>query len=118
MKNSYIRLSDNGYVETLSAITDTDHVECVFRTSEDHVVNETWQTDPMNPSICWRYKTPQELDDEKTARAVELDEPKKAFAALIEQLWDNSTELQAAFSDANAQKQDAVQRYKNKINGS
>jgi hypothetical protein len=72
----------------------------------------------MNPLVCWREKTVQELDDEKLAIATKLDEPKKAFAAIIEQQWDNSAELQAAFPNPNGyakMKQDAIARYKAKL---
>ena len=29
------------------------------------VLSSDWQLDPMNPAVCWRLKTPAELDAEK-----------------------------------------------------
>jgi len=59
-----------------------------------------------------------DLDAGKDIAANELAEPKKAFAALMDILWDNSVELQAAFSDPNGKgkfKQAAVTAYRAKL---
>ncbi len=58
------------------------------------------------------------LDAEKDTQALALAKPKKAFTAIIEQLWDNSAELQAAFPNPNGKtkmKQDAIARYRAKL---
>lgn len=59
-----------------------------------------------------------DVDYQNTLTANELADPKKAFAALMELLWDNSAELQAAFPNPNGQskfKQAAVAGYKAKL---
>ena len=59
-----------------------------------------------------------DLDAEKETAATELADPKKAFAAVLELLWDNSAELQAAFPNPNGQnkfKQAAIAVYKAKL---
>ena len=55
---------------------------------------------------------------EKAAEAIELADPKKAFAAVLEILWDNSAELQAAFPNPDGKaklKQAAVTAYGAKL---
>ncbi len=41
------------------------YVECAPRPSVDHVINETWETAPLDPLVCWRLKTSNEIDAEK-----------------------------------------------------
>ena len=35
------------------------------RPSEDHVLADNWQDDPMNPDVCWRTKTAGEVETEQ-----------------------------------------------------
>lgn len=51
---------------------------------EGYVLSESWQTDPMNPEVCWRAKTTQELDSEKTTIATR-ECGKKELTAIV--LW-------------------------------
>lgn len=55
------------------------------------------------------------LDAEKDAVAPDLLEPKKAFASVLEILWDNSAELRSAFPTKAALKQAAVAAYRAKL---
>lgn len=45
-------------------------VQIAHKPSLLHTVADNWQTDPMNPLVCWRLKTQGEIDAEKNA---ELD---------------------------------------------
>lgn len=63
----------------------------------------------------WREPNAQEVDDNLTAQSLELADAKKAFAAVIEMLWDNSAELQVAYATPADMKQDAIARYKAKL---
>lgn len=59
--------------------------------------------------------TQAEIEAQKDANALELNESKKAFAAILEILWDNSAELRAAFPTKEALKQAAVAAYRAKL---
>jgi len=93
---------------------------CMKRPDGDYKLIADPLSDPMN---CWVPKTQADLGAEKTAEAQEFSVNKKAFAALVEQIWDNSSEYQAAFPDntpgdgtgKQKAKQDALQRYEAKL---
>jgi len=59
-------------------------VECALRPDENHTLTDSWQDDPMNPSVCWRPKTAQELDAEKDDEASrQIDETKLVKAVAL-----------------------------------
>lgn len=60
-------------------------IECAERPSEDHLLSDTWQDDPMNPAVCWRPKTIQELDQEAEVEADKELQQLKALKALA--IW-------------------------------
>lgn len=81
---SYIRLSDNSYVE--ASWSPENAVSCAIRPSLDHVLADTWQTDPMDPVTCWRVKTLAEIEAEKNAMSdfeQQFDPVLKAFALVV-----------------------------------
>lgn len=55
------------------------------------------------------------LAAEKDAESLRLSNPKLAFMSVLEILYENSTELQAAFADAPAFAQACIDRYKSKL---
>lgn len=85
----------------LESPTSLPNVECAARPSLNHVLNETWANDPMNPEVCWRLKTVPETDAEKDAKALQMGDVKLAFASELEVLWDNIPALRTAFPDPN-----------------
>lgn len=97
------------------------HVEC--QKEPEPKDSHKLIADPVsNPMNCWEPKTQQDFTDEKAAQAVKLDDPKKAFAATLELLWDNIPALQTAFPDGGtpgagkqALKQAAVAAYQDKL---
>jgi hypothetical protein len=85
MKKTAIRTEDTSYVECYRTIPE-GHIECAERPSEDHVPADTWQTNPMDPSVCWRLKTPAEQDaelDEVADIEQQFDNTLKAFALVV-----------------------------------
>ena len=42
-------------------------VQIAAQPSRDHTVADAWESDPMNPLVCWRPKTQLEMDAEKNA---------------------------------------------------
>ncbi len=54
----YIELSDNIPVSNTL-------VRVAPRPSVNHVFADNWQTDPLNPAVCWRLKTAAEMTAEK-----------------------------------------------------
>ena len=60
-----IRLADLQYGTYLDV--PDGHTECAIRPSDDHVLGDNWQTDPLNESVCWRVKTQIEIDAEVDA---------------------------------------------------
>lgn len=105
LSGAYIALSD-----------DTPHsdtfVEVALRPSIDHVFSDTWNTDPMNPAVCWRLKNDQELDDEKEAAAQKLLNTPLALKAFAQITWNASTELKTAYLTYAAYQTAIIQRYK------
>ena len=58
------------------------------------VLSSDWQTDPMNPSVCWRLKTPAELDAEKVIECTSrLDD--KTQRLLFEVNFDQENRVRA-----------------------
>ena len=59
-------------------------VECCERPSPDHVLAEGWATDPLDPLVCWRVKTIQEVDTEIDDRlTTDIDNIKVMKAIVI-----------------------------------
>lgn len=84
----------------------------------DQVLGDNWASDPMNQMICWKDKTAQELDNEKTIEASKLANPIKAHAAVLETLWDAIPDLQNAYPNPGGKgklKKAANQAYKAKL---
>ena len=82
MMRHSIREQDQAYVESLQL--EKNHIECCERPTEDHLLADNWQSDPMNPSVCWRTKTAQELDVERDAEAsLQIDETKLVKAVAL-----------------------------------
>lgn len=74
------------YIEVQDSTPVSDQlVQVALRPSPNHVLSDAWQTDPMNPAVCWRLKTAPELTAEKDTGLQEfLDSPGgKAFKALV-----------------------------------
>ena len=89
-----------------------DGTACASRPSPEHVLTTNWQSDPMNPEVCWRLKTMQELDTEKTVVASEA--LKLVASCLLEAVFDmkaNPTNYPTAAS----LKQKALELYKARL---
>jgi hypothetical protein len=77
---AYIELHDSTPVsETL--------VEVSPRPSQSHVFSDNWDSDPMNPSVCWRLKTSQEQDAEKSAQVDAILEVAPALRAMVDVIY-------------------------------
>ena len=87
-------------------------VQVCQRPSENHVFSDNWQSDPMNPLVCWRLKTSQELDTKKTA--VATDALKLVAACLLEAVFDMKANP-ANYPTAASLKQKALELYKAKL---
>jgi len=57
------------------------------RPSENHVFSDNWNTDPLNPLVCWRLKTSLELDDESTSEANQAFELTPKDKTILKQLF-------------------------------
>lgn len=55
---AYIELGDDMPVST-------QLVQVAPRPSVNHIFSDTWATNPLDPSVCWRLKTTLELTTEK-----------------------------------------------------
>jgi hypothetical protein len=65
----YLEVQDNTPVSTAL-------VEVALRPSANHMFSDTWDSNPMDPAVCWRLKTAPELTTEKdTALQEFLDSP-------------------------------------------
>lgn len=42
-----------------------DFIRVALRPSLNHVFSDTWQTNPMDPAVCWRLKTAAEMNTER-----------------------------------------------------
>ena len=85
-----IRLADLKYCE-VSIKVPAGHVECAPFPGDSYVLNETWNVDPTNPAVCWRPKTPQELDqedDDKAAAIVQDFQRSPALKVLVNALMN------------------------------
>lgn len=65
-------------------IPDT-HTECAPQPSPNHVLADNWASSPMNPAVCWRNKTQQEIEEEGEQEAEEVFEQLKLAKALA--IW-------------------------------
>ena len=86
--------------------------EVAQRTSINHTFSDNWQTDPMNPLVCWRLKTALELDAEKTVIASES--LKLVASCLLEAVFDMK-QNPANYPTAASLKQKALELYKAKL---
>ena len=103
----YIPLEDNIPVsETLVCVAE--------RPSKNHTFSDNWQTDPMNPLVCWRLKTALELDAEKNTTAISDPVLKMAGAAILEAVFDMK-QNPANYPTAASLKQKALELYKAKL---
>ena len=82
------------------------------RPSKNHTFSDNWQSDPMNPEVCWRLKTAQELDTEKTAVASEA--LKLITSCILEAVFDMKSNP-ANYPTAASLKQKALELYKVRI---
>ena len=87
-------------------------VEIAIRPSPSHVIADNWQSDPMNPLVCWRLKTSQELDAEETATASEA--LKLVASCILEAVFDMK-QNPANYPTAASLKQKALELYKAKL---
>ena len=87
-------------------------IECASRPSTDHAISDNWQSDPMNPDVCWRLKTAQELDAEKTTVATTA--LKLVAASILEAVFDMK-QNPANYPTAASLKQKALELYKAKL---
>ena len=104
--SSCLNTVDNGYCEK-KLVANDPWVECAPRPSVSHALADNWQSDPMNPAVCWRNKTAQEIDDEAEVEATAELESLKALKAVIllacEKAGEDITDpavRQAAFQQA------------------
>ena len=101
----YIELQDSTPVsETLIPVCQ--------RPSKNHTFSDNWQSEPMNPLVCWRLKTAQELDAEKTAVASEA--LKLVAASILEAVFDMKSNP-ANYPTAASLKQKAIELYKARL---
>ena len=84
------------------------------RPSKGHTFSDNWQTDPMNPEVCWRLKTALELDAEKQEIAISDPVLKKVGAAILEAVFDMKANP-ANYPTAASLKQKALELYKAKL---
>lgn len=74
------------YIEAQDGTPVSDTLTPVaLRPSLNHVFSDTWNANPMDPAVCWRLKTAQELTAEKDAALQEFLESAggKAFKAML-----------------------------------
>jgi len=73
------------YIEVQDTTPVNDSLVEVALRPEDHVFTDTWQSDPMNPSVCWRPKNASEIDAEKdvVANISKIDPWLKAYALCL-----------------------------------
>ena len=86
--------------------------DCATRPSHDHLLSDNWQSDPLNPLVCWRLKTSQELDTEKTA--VATDALKLVASCLLDVMF-LVKENPANYPTAASLKQKALELYKARL---
>ena len=86
--------------------------EVVERPSKNHTFSDNWQSDQMNPLVCWRLKTALELDAEKTVIASES--LKMVASCLLEAVFDMK-QNPANYPTAESLKQKALELYKARL---
>lgn len=89
-------------------------VECAAYPGEGYIINETWDTDPMNPAVMWRTLTPSEIDAEKEALAQLLNDLKPVIESVLEIIFENP-DLVTAFTTIGGLKTAVKDRYKSKL---
>ena len=103
----YIPLEDSVPVgETLIPVAE--------RPSKNHTFADNWQSYPMNPEVCWRLKTTQELDAEKTQTAINDPVLRMVGASMLEAVFDMK-QNPANYPTAASLKQKALEFYKAKL---
>ena len=89
-------------------------VHVAQRPSENHTFSDIWQSNPMNPEVCWRLKTALELDAEKHEIAISDPVLKKVGAAILEAVFDMKSNP-ANYPTAASLKQKALELYKARL---
>lgn len=79
-------------------------VVCAVRPSTGHVLNETWQTNPLDPAVCWRLKTQAEIDAENETEFDGYMDTKKVLRLLFEINYDQENRLRALAGQASITK--------------
>lgn len=82
--------------------------------SKNHVFSDNWQTDPMNPVVCWRLKTTTELDAEKTQTAINDPVLRMVGASILEAVFDMKSNP-SNYPTAASLKQKALELYKARL---
>ncbi len=82
------------------------------RPSEKHTFSDNWLSDPLNPLVCWRMKTAQELDAEKTI--VASDALKLVASCILEAVFDMKANP-TNYTTAASLKQKALELYKARL---
>ena len=103
----YITLGDNISVSELL-------IYVAERPSKNHTFSDNWQSDQMNPLVCWRLKTSLELDAEKHEIAINDPVLKKVGAAILDAVFDMK-QNPANYPTAASLKQKALELYKAKL---
>ena len=103
------------YIELEDSVPVSDAlVKICPRPSKEHILSDIWKSDPLNPLVCWRLKTAQELDAEKTETAQKMADVKLVASCLLEAVFDmkqNPTNYPTAAS----LKQKALELYKARL---
>ena len=109
----YYRKPAGHYIELQDKIPVSETlVPVCSRPSKTHAFSDNWQSDPMNPLVCWRLKTAQELDAEKTATASEA--LKLVASCILEAVFDMKANP-ANYPTAASLKQKALELYKARL---
>jgi len=60
------RKSSGIYIELGDSVPVSDQlIRVALRPSPNHIFSDTWASNPMDPTVCWRLKTAPELTAEK-----------------------------------------------------
>ena len=87
-------------------------VQVSHRPSMNHVFSDNWQTDPLNQLVCWRLKTAQESDLEKTETAQKFSDYRLALKALAQVTWNSVPALKLAFPTYAEYQKAIINQYK------
>ena len=88
--------------------------EVARRLSVNYIFSDIWQSDPLNPEVCWRLKTALELDAEKHEISIRDPVLKMVGAAILEAVFDMKANP-ANYPTAASLKQKALELYKAKL---